>query len=297
MREEGCRRQSLGCGLSRLQVAVDGAVEACYGVGVGLVAGDELAVVEAAAVAQQQVDGVAYDVFAVFVDAPAQLVLYAAQASPDDLLLAARYVERLVLAVLEEGVFLQPRAERGAAYEARVEDQHLAVVGFKVDGLTRGDEEQRAVGEVVGPPAVFLRVLGVVLEHHGVAVGLHPAAVAGRRHVDEAHQRVQRFGVEGPVTLAYVVGKPVASLPMAPHVLPKWRSLICFRGLFFHTGYVNMLHSIVMSILVCPFPKLPRCSVHLPWGGREWLPVVGLPSYSAATFLYSLGVMPVLRLK
>ena len=134
---------------------------------------------------------------------------------PITFFLASGDVQRLVPAVFEERILLQPQAERCELDEARVEYEHLAVGCGEVDFLVGGDEQQRAVGEVVWPAAVFRRVVGVVSEHNCVAVGLYPVAFAGRRHVDEAHKGVQRFGVEGAVALAHAVYGAAACLTPA----------------------------------------------------------------------------------
>lgn len=105
----GGRAEALG--IVRHEIAVEQRLEACEDVLVRPLARDELTVVEAVAVVEEQLDGRGDDGVAVAVGAVPYLVVNLAQTVDDGLALLKRQVEGLANVVREERVILDVAAE------------------------------------------------------------------------------------------------------------------------------------------------------------------------------------------
>ena len=98
-------------------------LEACEDVAVHAMTGDELAVIVAHAVVEQQSDGIHDETLRVFVNGVLQFLSNLCQDGGDYGLLCRREVQGLALAVFEEGVATDAFGQRCAVNLIRVEQQ------------------------------------------------------------------------------------------------------------------------------------------------------------------------------
>ena len=185
------------------EIFVQHPLEVAQNLGVDHVARDELAVVEAHAVVEQQLYVADYQLSAVAVDGVLEFLADVAEAVLEHLALAFGEVQRLVGQIVEEAETVDVARQFGAANQVGVEDQPEAfgrrpVVGHGVeaDGLARRKADHRALLIVVGAAAVEDGAAHRLLEEQrvdaivdGAAHGERPAVL----HVDDAHQRMQRL--------------------------------------------------------------------------------------------------------
>lgn len=183
---------------------------------VHLFTGDELTVVEAHAVVEQQLDVATYQGLGVPVDGPLYLDADLFQAVSVDFLLPLRKVERLLGVVGEEAVALDFPAQCGSADEVGMEKQTEGiglVVGavLHMDGLSRGEARHGALLIVVGLPSVGdVATIGLFQEKGVdtiVECRLTGNDVLCLGHVDHSHERM-----EGLEAVELVVGVHIVNL-------------------------------------------------------------------------------------
>ena len=180
------------------EVLVEDLLEAGEDVGVGFLAGYELAVVETVAVIEKQLNGRGDDDVAMRISSLADLIIDLAEAVNDGLALLQGEVKRLADIVGEEVIILDGASERGAAEQlgAEVEAPPLGdecgAVGGMAEHLARGDEDKgvflevvfmAAIGDIVGA----LHVLEVYDIHAEILAAVGDGAVDEVLvyHVDE----------------------------------------------------------------------------------------------------------------
>ena len=96
------RRQSVPLGLVAVEIVVEQSLEACQHIAVRILSCDELSVVEAHAVVQQQFDVLGDEAFAVLVDGVVQLLLYLVQTVRENPFLRLRQMKCLVGGIRKE---------------------------------------------------------------------------------------------------------------------------------------------------------------------------------------------------
>ena len=150
------------------EIVVEQDVETLHELTVNGFAGDELAVVEAHAVVQNQGDVLRHQRAGVAVDAALQFCLDVAEDVVQLLALALRHVQGLGDRIAEEGV----GRHRQSLHQHRREDEHHALVALferaQLDVVVGGEEEQRAVVVVVLVAPVAHGAAACILIDHAV---------------------------------------------------------------------------------------------------------------------------------
>ena len=159
---------SLSGGEALGEIVIEQNVEALHQLAVDGFSRDELAVVEADAVVQNQGNVLRHQLSGVAVDAAFQLRLNVAEDVVQLLAFALRYVQGFVDGIAEEGV----GRHRNALHQRRREDEHHTLVSFlhvtQLDVVVRGEEEQRAVVVVVLVAPVAHGAAACIFINHAV---------------------------------------------------------------------------------------------------------------------------------
>ena len=167
------RRQAFAFGLLR-KIGVQQGRELPDHAVVDFLAGDELPVVEAKAVVEEQLYVADYELARMFVYAPVKFLPDQAEHLAEYFYLGDGKVQGLVGSVVEEFVTDNVPAERGARKQVRMEDQgrpfrilHIRI-GFHPDALPRGETGHRHLIEIVFGKAVGEFAALVFLEKEGI---------------------------------------------------------------------------------------------------------------------------------
>ena len=195
------RRHPVALGRVAFEIVVQQPFEPGQRVFVDLAARDELPLVEAYAVVEQQFDVRDDQPSAVLVDGMVQFARYVLQAFEHHEPLLLREMQGLVGFVRKEGVFVHAASERRAPDQVGVEQQrpafglkHLAVV-LDADHLPRCDEYERSLLIVVIVASVAHVAAFDVFQEDAVE-SVHAPGVPGLRafrKVDDADQRMERL--------------------------------------------------------------------------------------------------------
>ena len=201
--EVGDAGQALALGLAAAEVRLQVVLEAGYDVAVHLVARDELAVVVAHAVVQEQADGIGDEPLRVLIDGVLQLLLDAVEQVADDALLTLREVQGLALVVVEERIVVDALGQRCAVDQIRMEQQSargrhgLLLVPFHLNHLSWHEAHDGSLLVVVLLASVADRTALALLQEQCIEAVVQPRVVHRhgrlRRMVHDGHQRVQRF--------------------------------------------------------------------------------------------------------
>ena len=164
-----------------------------------LLAGDELAVVEAEAIVQQQFD-VGDDKFAgMLVDGPVQFLLYHCEHTTEHFHLLGGEMQSLGTGIAEELVAAYLLSQRGAVEKVGMEHQgrelgkrHIGV-WFNINDLPRGKAGHSHLVKVIGRAAVRELAALVLLEIDGINTIVHHTLPDVLRilHMHHAHLGMQ----------------------------------------------------------------------------------------------------------
>ena len=177
---------------------------------------DELAVVKAQAVVEQQLDVAADEFAAELVNRAVDFFLDFVDAVEINAPLAFRHVQGLVGRVLEETVIGHSLGQRGTANQVRVKQQRHHVMVQTGNGcgghrLHRGETGDRAVAVIIGLVAIGQQATAGVLQVQGIHAVLPCDLVVDEftvGHVLEVthrHERVNRLNAQGMVILVDIV--------------------------------------------------------------------------------------------
>lgn len=205
----GGRAEALG--IVRHEIAVEQRLEACEDILVRPLARDELAVVEAVAVVEEQLDGRGDDDVAVAVGAVPYLVVNLSQTVDDGLALLKRQVEGLAHVVREERVVLDVASERRSAQQfgTEIEAPALDLICRAVGGITEhqsGRYEHEGVLLIVILAAAVFQIVGAphVLQEYDVQADVLAAVRYRLRHL-RAFKHVHKRMAAGQSPIRIIV--------------------------------------------------------------------------------------------
>lgn len=190
----GCGHTSLQ-DLSRQEIIVENLFRLRQYAFVFLVPGDELPLVKAAAVIEQQLYAVDQYRPAVFVHTPPQFFGYAVHARLYNAFLAARQVQGLIAAVIEERIIGKMPLQLCVMNQSAVEAQQQAPTSpaaapeIHIQHLSRSYERQHTVREIAFFPSGTVAARFPV-EQHGVKLHLQQIVAFHIGKVRNAHQRM-----------------------------------------------------------------------------------------------------------
>ena len=182
---------------------------------VDLLAGDELAVVEAETIVQLQFDVGDYELAGMFVDGPVQFLLHHRENTTEHFHFLGGEMEGLGAGVAEELVAAHLLSQRGAVEKVGMEHQgcelgkrHIGV-WFNINNLPRGKAGHSHLVEVVGCAAVRELAALVLLEIDGVNTIMHHTLPDVLRilHMHHAHQGMKRLPPLVVVEILYGIDK------------------------------------------------------------------------------------------
>ena len=200
-----------------------------------VLAGDELTFVEPCAVVQQQLDVAGEDGARMGVDGVVQFLLDVLQAAGHRGSLALRQVQRLLLAVAEEGVVADVVVQRRAEQQVGVERQQppfvgQGVVGGHAEDGSRCEEHHGGGGEVVVLPSAAVASVGALLdEQDGIELELH--GVAPQLRVLQVDER--RLRMEGPASQAAVAVVYTFEVQCVVLIFHRWSVIVNSLGFSF----------------------------------------------------------------
>ena len=177
-------------------------LETGHNVAVHFVARDELAVVVAHAVVQQQSDGIGDEPLRVLIYGMLQLLLDAVEQVADDALLTLREVQGLALVVVEERVVIDAASQLRAEEQVRMEQQSargwhgLRLVPFHLYHLSWLEAYDGSFLVVVLLASVADGAALALLQEQRIEAVVQPRVVHVNqrlRVVHHRHQRVQRL--------------------------------------------------------------------------------------------------------